>query len=269
MKLILTAFAVLSACGRLYAIDFDSPGTDLGREMSAQNFSAPAPAAAEVMFYVLTDRTGVFRAPQMPSENADLLAELRGGERVKVLGRTADFYKVSINRREYDAESGQWVNTQGWVSVDSVGEDAPEAGSLTIPMAFQDMKPDGCRAAFTEKLKVFAEQRVPYVWGGTSHSGVDCSGLVVAAMLESGCVSQTPPRTAADQQRAATPKDSVEQLQPGDLIFVGKPAHHVIIFLGKDQTGGYSVIEAPYTGSVVNIHPLQLSGNNTFGSILQ
>ncbi len=269
MKTILTAIAVFGACGQLYAVNFDSPGTDISREISAQTLSAAAPSPEEVLFYVRTDGTGVFRAAELPSANADLLAELRGGERIKVLGRTGDFYKVSINRREYDAESGQWVNTQGWVSVESVGEDAPEAGSLTIPMTFQEMKPDGCRAAFTEKLKVFAEQRVPYVWGGTSHSGVDCSGLVVAAMLESGCVSQTPPRTAADQQRAATPKTGVEQLQPGDLIFVGTPAHHVIIFLGKDESGGYSVIEAPYTGSVVNIHPLQLSENNTFGSILQ
>ncbi|MCX5784885.1 MAG: NlpC/P60 family protein [Elusimicrobia bacterium] len=268
MKLILTAFAAFSVCGHLYAdVSFDSLGTSFSRDMQA--ISVPAPTPVEVIFYAKKDGTRVFSAPERTGGDSDILAELRGGERVKVIGRTGDLYNVAINRREYNSEAGQWTNTQGWVSVASIGEDAPATESLTIPMTFQDMQPGGCREAFIEKLKGFAAERVPYVWGGTSHSGVDCSGLVVAAMLESGCIAQTPPRTAADQQRAAAPRESVDQLQPGDLIFVGTPAHHVIVFMGKEQDGSYTVIEAPNKGSVVNIHPLQLSANETFGALLQ
>ncbi len=57
----------------------------------------------------------------------------------------------------------------------------------------------------------------PYVWGGLGRDGIDCSGLV---HLSFRAIGSRVPRDAADQAAAAVP---VEDPQPGDLYFFGRP----------------------------------------------
>lgn len=77
--------------------------------------------------------------------------------------------------------------------------------------------------ARTRVLRVAASYRgVPYVYGGSSRRGADCSGYVDAVFREA--VHKTLPRTVAGLRRAArTPR----RVQPGDLIFYG--TSHVAI----------------------------------------
>jgi cell wall-associated NlpC family hydrolase len=86
---------------------------------------------------------------------------------------------------------------------------------------------------------------VPYVWGGASPSGFDCSGLAMYCYAQVG-ISLS--HGATDQQRASHPV-SLSALQPGDLVFFGSASysHHVGIYVG-----GGSMIHAPHTGAVVS-----------------
>ncbi len=60
---------------------------------------------------------------------------------------------------------------------------------------------------------------VPYVWGGDTPSGFDCSGLAQYCYAQIGI---SIPRTASEQQHASMPVP-FSDLRPGDLVFFGTP----------------------------------------------
>ncbi|GAA1174946.1 hypothetical protein GCM10009584_15390 [Ornithinimicrobium humiphilum] len=68
---------------------------------------------------------------------------------------------------------------------------------------------------------------IPYVYGGATPAGFDCSGYTQFVFAQVGI---SLPRTAAAQQASATP---VSNPQPGDLVFFGYPAYHVGIYAGN------------------------------------
>jgi peptidoglycan DL-endopeptidase CwlO len=96
---------------------------------------------------------------------------------------------------------------------------------------------------------------VPYRWTGTSpETGFDCSGFTQYVFKHFGILLN---RTSSAQAQQGT-KVSRSELQPGDLIFIGFPIHHVGIYVGNDH-----YIHAPRTGDVVKISSLKYSKFNT------
>ncbi len=87
---------------------------------------------------------------------------------------------------------------------------------------------------------------VPYVWGGASPGGFDCSGLVMYVYAQLGI--SLPHYTVA--QWNATVPISPSEMQPGDLVFFNGLGH-VGIYIGSGQ-----FVNAPHTGSVVRIDSL-------------
>lgn len=89
----------------------------------------------------------------------------------------------------------------------------------------------------------------PYVWGGTTPSGFDCSGFVQYVYGQNG---KSIPRTTYEQIKSGIAVDK-SSLALGDLVFFGDSSapHHVGMYVGN---GKY--IHAPQTGDVVKISDL-------------
>lgn len=86
---------------------------------------------------------------------------------------------------------------------------------------------------------------VPYVWGGTTPDGFDCSGLV--QYVYKHAVNLDLPRVTT-QQETCGKEVSLNDIQPGDLLFWGDRgnSYHIAIYVGNGQ-----YIHAPQPGQNV------------------
>ncbi len=101
---------------------------------------------------------------------------------------------------------------------------------------------------------------VPYVWGGTTPLGLDCSGLIVRSYADMGKPLSV--RTADEITRTYAHLNPVKhnQLKPGDLISLRRPGtghyYHIGIYAGLDADGTPLYLHAPTEGQTVSIVPL-------------
>ena len=98
----------------------------------------------------------------------------------------------------------------------------------------------------------------PYVWGGATPKGFDCSGLMQYVYKQNGINIS---RTSQEQFKNGTAIDK-SNLQPGDLVFfkgsdgTASAPGHVGMYIGNNQ-----YIQAPKTGDVVKISNLSGRGD--------
>ena len=104
-----------------------------------------------------------------------------------------------------------------------------------------------------KELIRFAKQYIgtPYMTGGTTPKGFDCSGYVQFVYKEMG---YSLPRTARAQSTVGSKVRSKEKLQPGDLVFFkgrnaqSKEIGHVGIVTNPNKKGEFEFIHAASTG---------------------
>lgn len=154
-----------------------------------------------------------------PAKSASKVSDLVSGSILNVEGTTNDFYKVSYP----DGRTG-YVSRE-------------EARS------FEDWKTsvEASQKRLVETAK--SMEGAPYLWGGTSSKGMDCSGFTKTIYFMSGWIL---PRDASQQVRAGkkiSTENGFGNLQPGDLLFFGEPATksddrdvvHVGMWIGNNE----------------------------------
>lgn len=155
-------------------------------------------------------------AYEKPDKSSQHISDLVAGNLLKILNEEKDFYFVEFpdKRTAYVLKSESEKFDQWYSSLNPSGESI-------LSTAYRFMG-------------------VPYLWGGTSSKGMDCSGFTKTVYFLNGIIL---PRDASQQVHTGElvdTKNGWENLQAGDLLFFGSKADgerkeritHVAIYIG-------------------------------------
>ena len=125
----------------------------------------------------------------------------------------------------------------------------PSGSSGSSPSDALPSVPSSDQAAVAVRAAM-AQIGKPYVWAGSGPGSFDCSGLTMSSWRQAGVVMAH----SAGDQYASFKHVSVDQLQPGDLVFFGHPIHHVGMYVGNSM-----MVHAPETGELVQVSSMSRS----------
>lgn len=193
---------------------------------------------------IVCDTSVNFRS--QPNTSSSVLASLRNGTVVSVTGVQGGWFKVTYNGQKgyVHPDYLSFSNVQSSGSTGSSGSSSITPPSNSVSYNSSSEK----RAAVLEYAAQFLG--TPYVYGGSTPSGFDCSGFT--SYVFKNTVGSIP--RVAQAQFDATTRVSMDELLPGDLVFFGSSASsisHVGIYVGNNQ-----FIHSPHTGDVVKYDSL-------------
>ena len=154
-----------------------------------------------------------------PSKDTQVISDMVAGGVLERIGEEKDFYYVLYpdGRKAYVPKT-EAMDYDRWLAALDPNQESLVSTSKTL-------------------------MGVPYLWGGTSTKGVDCSGFTKTIYFLNGIVL---PRDASQQIHTGKEIDAVRdfgKLEPGDLLFFGKPATdttkerviHVGMWIGNNE----------------------------------
>lgn len=157
---------------------------------------------------------------QAPDERSVPVSDILEGNILRLIGRKDDFYEVGFP----DGRTGFVAQPTAQSYREWIGSRQPTAENILA------------------KASTFLGR--PYLWGGTSGKGVDCSGFTKTVFYLNGLLL---PRDASQQVHTgievASDTTQLDQLRPGDLLFFGRAATperkeritHVAIYQGNGR----------------------------------
>ena len=151
-----------------------------------------------------------------PDLTSNRVSDLVAGNLLKVIGEEGNFFKV-------DYPDGR----EAYVKKDE---------SKLFSDWYNELNPNGETILKT----AYRFMGIPYLWGGTSTKGMDCSGFTKTVYYLNGIVLQRDASQQVNNGEMVDTKDGWQNLQPGDLLFFGRKADenrkeritHVAIYIG-------------------------------------
>jgi len=154
-----------------------------------------------------------------PNKDSQVISDMVAGGILERIGEAKDFYYVAFpdGRKAYVSKN-EAMDYETWLTALDPSQESLVSTSKTL-------------------------MGVPYLWGGTSAKGVDCSGFTKTIYFLNGIVL---PRDASQQIHTGKEVDAIkdfDKLMPGDLLFFGKPATdttkerviHVGMWIGNNE----------------------------------
>lgn len=165
------------------------------------------------------------------SDKAEIVTQLLYGESAEILEQKGNWTKVKI---DYDDYIG-WVDTKQLTPITDEDFAKRSTELITAPVLFykknnvkmllsigaeverenpQEVSQEDVRESIAEMALQFLE--VPYLWGGRSFFGIDCSGFTQIIYKANGIKI---PRDAYQQAELGVVLDFIEEAEKGDLAF--------------------------------------------------
>ncbi len=177
-----------------------------------------------------------------PSTDADLVAQITGGEKVYIFGFNTGWYKVKYNGQIGYIRSDlvtllekPYINSGSTASSDSSDSSDGSDGSSDSSSDSGGSSSSSYSVSAGQEIANYAQRYLgyPYVYGGNGPNSFDCSGFVKYIYAQFGYSIN---RTATAQMSNGY-SVSMSELQPGDLVFFynGGGIGHVGMYIGDNQ----------------------------------
>jgi len=184
----------------------------------------------------------VLNVRSYPSSDSGVIGMLTYGETVNIIETANNWHKISYN------------GSYAYISADYVAQNSSQVTNPTSALPAQNTTYSSSGSSKGEALVEFAKKYIgtPYVYGGMSPSGFDCSGFVKFCYANMGVDIN---RISYDQAKNGY-EVSRDNMKPGDILcFVssvgGSYIGHTGIYVGNGQ-----FIHSPREGYTVEIIPL-------------
>lgn len=202
----------------------------------APTLSGPPPSANLVQVTarlgrMIASATDIYR---LPDPRSQWVGKVKQGQQVAIVSQWMGWFAIIMG----DGSQAYVPQTSVEVlpyEVRSVGPSRPETPGAQQPVSYERRSDLGTLQVASDAGRKVIEEALsyrgtPYVYGGNSRAGVDCSGLVRNCFAANG---MSLPRRASEQARIGQ-EVPLDQLQPGDRIYfsVRKEFDHTGIYLG-------------------------------------